>query len=185
MKRKADAPQPGNPTPPRKVQKRKALTPQTRKLLELLAEDPTMTLEEAGRLAGYKASPRQHAHQALKSKSVNAIWREMMEKDPRLTHKALQDRLAEGLGAKKVHFFAHEGSVVSERETVDYGTRATYLGLAAKVVGAEAPLKTEVSGPEGDPIEFEGLPLSLVPLDKLVALIDRLTAEDRLPQVGA
>jgi hypothetical protein len=165
---------------PRKVNKRRALTPQSRKLLEVLADNPDLTLQQAGELAGYPAKcAKVAAHKALKSKSVNTIWREMMERDPKLNTKALQKRLAEGLDAKKIQYFADKGVVTDERETIDYGTRATYLGLAVKVAGAEAPLKQELSGPEGEPVEFEGTPITQVPLETLLALINRLTAEEK------
>lgn len=168
----------------KKTQGKKRLTPIQQKLVELLAENPNLTLEEAGVQAGYKSSPRQHAHATLKNSNVNAVWRELMDKDPRLQDRALLDKLAQGLEAEKTQFFAEKGEVKDERTCVDFPTRGTYLDLAAKIKGGLAPARQELTGANGEPLDFGGgADLSGVPKDKLLRLIDKLLKEDDLPPI--
>lgn len=74
-----------------------------------------------------------------------------MDRRAKLKDDALLDKLEEGLEAKKVHFFAHEGEVRDERESLDHGTRFSYLGLAMKLKGHDIS-KTEVTGAGGAPL---------------------------------
>ncbi len=49
---------------------------------------------------------------------------------------ALALKLHDGLNATRTHFFAHEGQVISEREVIDFKTRATYLDIAYRLLGS-------------------------------------------------
>ena len=66
---------------------------------------------------------------------VMAALIELMDASPKLRNPALLRRLEEGLEANETKFFAHEGEVISTRDTVDYGTRHRYLDTALKLRG--------------------------------------------------
>lgn len=112
-------------------------TRKQKKLVKAIVEDPTATLEELGRRAGY--SDRQHTHRALKSEAVQgelAKCREMMDADDRLQLKPLLNHLAEGLEATEVRSLKVDGSKLRvSAEVKDFDARFKYLDKALELRG--------------------------------------------------
>lgn len=129
-----------------------------------------MTLEEAGRRAGYTSDPGSIASRTLKKPSVQEAFREAMEKHPALKRESIVQKLAEGLEAEQIKFFAHEGNVQDERTTTDFGVRHAYLALIAKLGGLEPSTKTELTV---QPLNPGGalLDLSWISKEHLIKLI--------------
>lgn len=115
--------------------KRKKLTRKQERLARAVVKNPESSLNELAadaRMAGGTSS----AWRALQTPHVKARIRELMDANPALQLPALTKRLEEGLGAREIKFFQHEGRVVDERVTVDYGTRHRYLETALELQGA-------------------------------------------------
>lgn len=127
---------------------KRSLSAKAKKLVKAFVKNPDLTLREAGEKAGYKYAPAVSAHRALNSPDVQFAFREAMAKHKSFQHKALLDKLSEGLNAMTKKYFAHEGEVVDEREDVDFSARYSYLALAAKLGGLE-PNRMEHTGANG------------------------------------
>lgn len=143
--------------------RKRRLTPRQRKLVRVLVANPDLTLAEAGAKAHYAGDADQRAEtvrKTLKTPQVQERLREVMDRRAKLKDDALLDKLEQGLEATKTQFFAHEGQVVDERETVDHATRFSYLGLAVKLKGHDVT-KMEVAGAGGQPL-IPGLDLSFL-----------------------
>ncbi len=95
-------------------------------------KNPHATQKEIGRKLGVD---QRYVARELTKPHVAAAMREQMDRRPKLISDALLERLEEGLEAKETKFFAHEGEVISKRETVDYGTRHRYLDTALRLRG--------------------------------------------------
>ena len=148
-----------------------------RRLVEILADNPDKTLQKAGEEAGYPAGGAEsQACQALKSPSAQELFRRAMARVNELRPDALVEKLAQGLTATQTKFFAHEGQVVDERECVDYGTRLSYLSLAAKLSGADPATRMELTGANGKdlnaPVQQTIVVLPQLTTEQLLALID-------------
>lgn len=153
-----------------KVRKRR-VGERARRVVEALIDDPDMTLKKAGLKAGFTKSPAQQAHAALKSAGAQELFRRLMAARPKLKHSALADKLEQGLDAVQVKYFAHEGLVQDEREQVDFGTRATYLGLATRLAGLDPGSRMELTGAGGK---------DLIPAVQSLVVLPQLTKEQLL-----
>ena len=115
-------------------------------------KDPTATLDEIGRRAGYKSSPRQKAWDALQDKGVKNEVERLMDKEEGLRMPSLLKKLNEGLDAKDTKFFQEKGVVKDTRDVVAWGERRQYLGMALELRGAlrgnkdpnQAPMSLEL-----------------------------------------
>ena len=115
--------------PPEKPKKKKRLTRKQAKAARERVKDPDASLSEIAKRSGY--ADKTNVHTALNKPHVQDRIRDLMDANPNLTEAALAKKLEEGLQAKEIKFFAHEGEVVDERETVDYAVRHRYLETAA------------------------------------------------------
>jgi len=157
----------------RKVRKQR-VSPKTRALIGALLDDPDLTLTKAGKKAGWPNNPAQNAHQALKSPSARELFRREMAKRPGLKHSALAEKLEQGLNAMTTKLFAHEGSIVDERELVDYGARHAYLALATRLADLDPASRTELTGAGGAPLNTQAqiVVLPALTTEQLLALLD-------------
>lgn len=96
-------------------------------------KDPDATLRELAQRADYSDSA--NVSRSLKLPAVKQKVAELMDARPKLRDEALFKKLEEGLDAKTTKFFAHEGTVVDERETIDFPTRHKYLETALVMKG--------------------------------------------------
>lgn len=112
------------------------LTSKQERLAKLRVKNPNASLQVLARGAGLEGGATS-AWRALNIPHVKARIRDLLEANPNLQLPALTKKLEEGLAAKEIKFFAHEGQVVSERTTVDYGTRHRYLETALELHGAK------------------------------------------------
>ena len=158
-----DALRPAEIKPPRK----QIVSPRVRALIGELIEDPDQTLQKAGEKAGFPAkSAASAACQALKSPSAQELFRREMAKRPKLQMSALAEKLEQGLEATVTKYFAHEGSVVDERENTDYSTRATYLTLATRLAGADPAGRMELTGKDGKDLNLGVQQIVLPPMSR-------------------
>jgi hypothetical protein len=126
---------------------RKVRGKKQRKLVKAVVAEPEATLEELGVRAGYQASPKQHAWQAMQNPNVQAAIRELLNANPKTRLEALTKKLEEGLEATETKFFTHHEDVgrgkkkrsvfkIEERECVDFSVRKGYLEMAFELHGA-------------------------------------------------
>lgn len=112
---------------------RRKLSPRVKKLIQLLQNDPDLTLAEAGKRAGFKGSfVTQTASNALRRTKARGIIIEEMDNRPGLKTPALLKKLEEGLDAKNTKFFSHKGVITDRVDCIDYSTRKGYLELAGR-----------------------------------------------------
>lgn len=71
-----------------------------------------------------------------------------------LSNAKLKNLLVEGLQALETKFFAHQGTVVTEKEVIPWEIRRKYLEMALKVKGLFAPEKHQITGDDGGPIDL-------------------------------
>jgi len=94
---------------------------------------------EAVKRAGYQVKDDHVAaeigYENLRKPEIRQAVRALLE-EYKLNPDALALKLHEGLNATRTHFFAHEGQVISEREVIDFKTRATYLDIAYRLLGS-------------------------------------------------
>ncbi len=129
----------------KKKLRKQIVSPRVRKLVEILVENPDKTLDVAGKEAGYApANAGKQASAALQSASANELFRREMARREKLCPPALATKLEQGLDATVTKYFAHEGSVMDERENVDFGSRHAYLALALRISGAD-PTKVDIN----------------------------------------
>ncbi len=157
----------------KKVRKQR-VSPKVRALIGELLDDPDITLKEAGEKAGWPNNSASNAYQALRSPSARELFRREMEKRPGLRHSALAEKLEQGLAATTTKLFAHEGQIVDERELVDFGARATYLTLAAKLADLDPASRTELTGAGGAPLVTQQniVVLPQLTVEQLLALLN-------------
>lgn len=95
--------------------------------------------------AGYSESTARNAQQKILGRpSVARKFAEILEAAG-ISDERLAQRLAEGLDAREVKFFQHEGKVISKRTVVDYSQRGRHLEIALKLKG-HLISKHEVTG---------------------------------------
>ena len=133
---------PGDVGPKPGKKQQRGLSRRLNKLARARVKNPDATLKELAAETGYSGAAT--VCRALNSESVKARIRELLEASPKLRVAALTRKLAEGLDAKEIKFFQHEGKVTASRTTVDYGTRHRYLETALELHGAR-----EKQGAEG------------------------------------
>lgn len=126
--------------PPKKLKK---LTRKQERLARAAVREPNASLSQLAKASGMTGGTAS-AWRAMQTPHVKARIRELMNANPDLQLPALTKKLEEGLGAKEIKFFAHEGRVVSERTTVDYGTRHRYLETALELHGATEKVADQV-----------------------------------------
>lgn len=108
---------------------RRKLSPRITKLIKILQHDPNLTLEEAGKRAGFKGKfVAQTASHSLHRTKARGIIIEEMDKFEKLGLPRLMAKLAEGLDAEKTEFY--KGQAVAD--CIDYPTRKSYLELAGR-----------------------------------------------------
>ncbi len=135
------------PLPSNKPKVRK-LTRKEEKLARSIVKNPNAPLSEHGDNAGYAEGCHKNvkavgAWNALQREHVKARIRALMNKRKDTSLEGLHKTLSEGLKAKEVKFFQHEGKVTAKRVTVDHGTRHRYLETALELHGAR---EKEVGG---------------------------------------
>lgn len=171
-----DTPVGGDQLPSRKIKKprKQVISQKTRDLIGALLDDPDLTLEKAGKKAGYERNSRQRAYEALHSASGRELFRREMAKRPGLRHSALAEKLEQGLNATTTKLFAHEGSIVDERELVDYGSRHAYLALATRLADLDPASRTELTGKDGTALNTQVniVALPQLTIEQLLALLD-------------
>jgi hypothetical protein len=116
------------------------LTKKQEKLARAVVKDPGASLRDLGKRAGYEGNDTNNPHvvyHTLNKPHVKARIRELMDMSPKLQIPGLLTKLEEGLDATETKFFAHQGEVVSERETIDYSTRRAYLDTALELQGVK------------------------------------------------
>lgn len=167
----------------KRAPQRRRVSPKVRKLIGALLDDPDLTLQKAGELAGYPAkNADKQASRALLSVSGQELFRREMAKRPKLHMSALAEKLEQGLDATQTKLFAHEGQIVDERELVDYGARHAYLSLATRLAGADPTNKIDVTT-NGKEIN-QPRPLVVLPqltTEQLLALLEVPEPADALP----
>jgi hypothetical protein len=171
-KRKRGSPRAADIKPPHKL----IISPRVRALIGELIDNPDQTLQKAGERAGYApAYAASQASRALKRPSAQELFRQEMAKRPKLQFSALAEKLEQGLEATVTKYFAHEGSVVDERENTDYSTRATYLTLAARLAGADPAGRMELTGKDGKDLNLGVQQVVLPPMsrEEMLAWLDR------------
>lgn len=123
------------------------------KLVRELAKDPTATLEELGKRAGYKG--RTQAWRALRSEPVQselAAVRGMMDADKRTQLGALLEVLADGLAATEIRSLKVVGSKFAvEAEVKDHNARYKFLDKALELRGL---VKSKDEGGAGGPVNI-------------------------------
>ena len=132
-------------------QKERKLTPREAKFFKILAENPTITIAQAGREAGYAETTCLHKlHQKL-GKVGNPLQKALEKAG--ITEKAIAERMAENILAyKTTRFNAHNGDTheyIKEHDP-DFKTRISAVELVCKIRGdlspeQEAPNKTSIS----------------------------------------
>ena len=143
------------------------LTPHQRRVVEAKIRKPEATLKEVGVRAGYRSSPAQHAHQALKSPHVQTRLAELMEKHPRqeLKFERLLHTLADGLGATEIKVFQDKGKIVESPPYVDHDARHAYLRTAFQLRGDLKPENGNGNG-NGLYVELRDDQLALIAIKK-------------------
>ena len=126
----------------------KRLTRKQAKIARARVRNPDATQVEIGDKVGMT---QPHVARELAKPHVQERIRQLMDANPRLTEKALTKKLVEGLNAKETKFFAHEGVVVSTRNTIDYATRHRYLETALRLRGLASSV-IEATGKNGAPL---------------------------------
>ena len=157
----------------KKVRKQR-VNAKTRKLIGALLDDPDMTLTKAGKKAGWPNNPAQNAYKSLKSPSARELFRREMAKRKGLQHSALAEKLEQGLNATTTKLFAHEGSIVDERELVDWSSRHAYLALATKLADLDPASRTELTGAGGAPLnpQVQIVALPQLTTEQLLSLLE-------------
>ena len=109
------------------------LTRRERLLFKNLADNPGISIREAARKAGYAESTvKSTIYTQIQAKtSLNAGMKQIMDAQG-LTDERLVEKISEGLEAMRV--FTQKESLI-ETTIPDYGLRAKYLELAAKLKG--------------------------------------------------
>ena len=94
---------------------------------------------EAVKRAGYQVKDDHVAaeigYENLRKPEIHRAVQALLE-SYNLNADAMGLKLFEGLNATRTHFFAHEGQVISEREVVDFKSRAVYLDMAYRLLGS-------------------------------------------------
>jgi hypothetical protein len=181
----------GGDTLPRRGKKprKQVVSPKVRRLVNILVDNPDMTLSKAGTKAGFLKNPAQGAYAALKSASAQELFRREMAKRDGLQFSKLAEKLEQGLEATQTKFFAHEGQVVDERDVVDYGARHAYLALAAKLAGVDPATRMELTGKDGEklipPSNNTLVVLPQLSTEQLLALLEIKEPADVSPPIPA
>lgn len=124
----------------------KRLTRKEEALARAVVRNPNDSLSEIGDAAGYEGNKQVRAVTAWKTLQKDHVKdriRALMNKRKDTSLEGLHKTLSEGLKAKEVKFFQHEGKVTAKRVTVDHGTRHRYLETALELHGAR---EKEVGG---------------------------------------
>jgi hypothetical protein len=175
----------GSPPPAEiKGRRKQIVSPKVRALIGELLDDPDQTLQQIGEKAGYPpTSASQQASRAMSSPSAVELFRREMAKRPKLQLSALAEKLEQGLEATVTKYFAHEGSVVDERENTDFSTRATYLTMAARLAGADPSGKLEITGANGKDLNLGVQQIVLPPMsrEEMLSWIDKAPEPSEAP----
>jgi hypothetical protein len=116
-----------------KPAKKRRLTKKQAKLIKAIVDPNVPTIAKAGEIAGYTS--RQHTHKAVQGGTVQEVLENFLSKltAAGVTDEHLARRIKEGLDATETKFFAHEGTVVDQRECVDYYARHKYIETVSKI----------------------------------------------------
>jgi hypothetical protein len=172
--------------PPRRAR----LTPKQKKVFEIVAENPEISLREAGERAGYKGDTAESARRALESPNAHRRMRDAIHKAEGMSVADIVKRLREGLNAKVIKYFSHEGEVTDKKVDVDLAMRLAYIDRICKLGDYDPKHTTELTGADGRDLippaqagpDFKAL---LADLDKptLLALLDLKATDIKEPEV--
>ena len=87
--------------------------------------------------AGYSESYASKAKSHIETADVKLAFQELMRS--KIPAGKIVRRIREGMDAVNTEFFAHQGVVVSSRDTINYRERREYTTLAAQMGGYYAP----------------------------------------------
>lgn len=162
------------PEKPKPWSKRKASGKLTRKqsrLAQARVAHPDDSLSQLAQRTAY--ADKTVVKRELDKPHVQDRMRALMAAHPQTCPEGLHKKLVEGLNAKEVKFFAHEGVVQDKRVTVDHSTRHRYLETAGDWAGlSEKRIRI---------IEDERPPLTLEIAAKVLAVLHVATEPPEVP----
>lgn len=118
---------------PKGIRKNPKLTKRQKKLIKAVADPDCLSVAEATRRAGYK--DRNNGYEALQKPAVKSALESLLAamEAKGITDELIAQKISEGLDARQTKFFAHEGVVMDERDTIDFAVRHKYVETVGKI----------------------------------------------------
>lgn len=116
----------------------------------------------SAKAAGYQCTS-QASYENVGSQNFKRLSQQIEQffDDNDLSPAKLKQALSGGLQATETKFFAHQGQIVTERETVSWAIRQKYLEMALRVKGLFSAEKLELTGKDGGPIDLTTLVMKI------------------------
>lgn len=133
------------------------------KYFKLRIENPEKTKKDCALEAGYSTSVAENAKEVIENRLDDPSMIQAMERKG-LNEQYLTTILQQGLQAKSTTFAKFQGTIMDQRETIDYTTRAKYLDIALKLRSAYPAndLNVKHSGEVNTQVNpFDGISLEL------------------------